>query len=224
MIAISNSSTLAVTASTNLPGNAINVIPGSLLDTTAAAGFSLTSGNLLTIGRPGGLRVPTSTAISHTARRRHVGASAARGSAATLTEAGNLCASPAGSWEVQILVPSAQAIWPDVTNLNLGAAVIDINMPAGSLSNGSYDLINYSGSLSGSASTLMLSGAASGTVRQSFTLVTSASSAGSLLLQVAGSPASLVWTGSQNGTWDTSSLNWSKQRARPSSNSTTTTQ
>ncbi len=133
------------------------------------------------------------------------------GTAARLTEAGNLTL--AGGALKFDLAPSGASDLADVNNLSLGAAAIAINMPAGSLSNGSYDLINYSGSLSGSASTLMLSGAASGPVRQSFTLVTSASSAGSLLLQVAGSPASLVWTGSQSGTWDTSSLNWSNSGA-----------
>ena len=79
------------------------------------------------------------------------------GTAARLTEAGNLTL--AGGALKFDLAPSGASDLADVNNLSLGAAAIAINMPAGSLSNGSYDLINYSGSLSGSASTLMLSGA-----------------------------------------------------------------
>ena len=54
IITVSNSSTLAVTASTNLPGNVVTINPGSIFDTTGASSFSLGAGNLLTIGRPSG--------------------------------------------------------------------------------------------------------------------------------------------------------------------------
>ncbi len=82
-------------------------------------------------------------------------------------------------------------------------------MPGGPLSNGSYDLINYSGSLSGNAATLTLSGTTGGVSGQTFLLLTTAPSAGELLLQVAGGSRSLVWTGQQSGVWDTAALNWS---------------
>ena len=75
------------------------------------------------------------------------------------------------------------------------------------MTNGNYPLIDYSGSLTGSASSMTLSGLPTGAVRQSFTLATSG---GALLLEVAnGSPASLVWTGSLGTAWDTTTLNWS---------------
>ena len=68
----------------------------------------------------------------------------------------------------------------NVANLNLTSGTININMLGGSLTSGNYDVINYSGSLSGIASALTLTGVASGNTRQVFTLATSGSSAGEL--------------------------------------------
>jgi autotransporter-associated beta strand protein len=79
---------------------------------------------------------------------------------------------------------------------------IFINPLSGTLANGTYTLITYGGSLTGSASDLVLAGAASGgTTRQSFTLSTA--TPGQINMLVSGAPASLVWKGDGGGNaWD----------------------
>ena len=207
-ISVSNSSTLAVSAAANLPGNAITVNPGSLFDTTAAGGsFSLGPGNLLTIGRPSGAGTDINGNFTLGGGTINIGGS---GIAATLTEAGGLTL---GGGALMFDVSSTGASdLANVTNLNLSSATgININMLGGSLSNGNYSLINYSGSLSGGASVLTLNGVAGN--RQAFSLATTAPSAGTLILQVSAAPASLIWTGQQNGQWDLSTLNWNNSGA-----------
>ena len=204
-INVTNSSTLALTAAANLPGNLITVNPGSLLDTTGASSFSLTAGNLLTIGQPTA-RAPISTATSPLAAARSTSAARAprprspkpaisRSAAADL----NFDLSSTGASDLV-----------NVGNLSISSATaINVNMSGGSLGSGIYNLIDYSGSRNGSPATLTLNGVASGAVRQAFTLIASSSSAGTLSLQVTNAPASnLVWTGLQSGNWD-SGLNWS---------------
>ena len=204
-IAVSNSSTLAVTASTNLPGNSITVSAGSIFDTTGAGNFSLGSGNLLTIGRTSGTGTDINGNFTLGGGTINIGGT---GTAATLTEAGNLTLA-GGAMQFDLSSTGASDLLK-ATNLNLSSATaININMLGGSLNNGSYPLIDYSGSLAGSLSTLTLNSLASGTTRQTFALATSGSSPGELLLQVTSLSANLVWTGSQSGTWDTAALNWS---------------
>ncbi len=202
-ITVSNSSTLAVTASTNLRGSTITVNPGSLFDTTGASSFSLAAGNLLTIGRPAGLGSDINGNFTLGGGTLNIGGT---GIAATLTEAGNLTLA-GGSLKFDLSASGASDL-AYVTGLNLSApTALAFNVTGGSLNNGNYPLIDYSGSLTGSASSMTLSGLPTGATRQSFTLATSG---GALLLEVAnGSPASLVWTGSLGTAWDTTTLNWS---------------
>ncbi len=204
-ISVSNSSTLAVTASTNLPGNTITVNPGGIFDTTGASSFSLRSGNLLTAGRPIGAGTDINGNLTLGGGTLNIGGS---GIAATLTEAGGLTLG--GGALMFDLSSTGASDLAKVTNLNLSSAtVVNINMLGGSLSNGTYSLINYSGNISGSLSTLMFNGVAEGASRQTFSLLTTGPSAGALALQVSAAPAALTWTGQQNGQWDLSTLNWS---------------
>ncbi len=202
-VSVTNDSTLLLTAPANLPGNAIIIAPGSLLDTTAAGSFSLTGS--LTIGRSSGAGTDLNGNLVLNGGTINIAGSSTAG---TLTEAGNLSLN--GGALLFDLDSMGASDLVKVNNLNLNAmTAISINMLGGSLSNGSYDLIRYSGSLTGNTSILALSGAASGVARQAFTLVTSNSSAGMLLLEVTGAPsANLVWTGLQNAIWDTAILNW----------------
>ena len=97
-----------------------------------------------------------------------------------------------------------------VNNLNLiSPTAFSFDVAGGSLNDGNYTLISYGGSLSGSASTMTVSGLASGAVRQAFSLVTVGSAEGALVLQVSNAPASnLTWSGSLSSVWDTTTLNW----------------
>ncbi len=87
IITVSNSSTLAVTASTNLPGNVVTINPGSIFDTTGASSFSLGAGNLLTIGRPSGPGTDINGNFALGGGTLNIGGT---GIVAALTEIGNL--------------------------------------------------------------------------------------------------------------------------------------
>ena len=88
-----------------------------------------------------------------------------------------------------------------------GVNAVQLNLLNGTLGTGSYSLISGGASTSGSAANLSLAAVADN-ARQSLALATPA---GGLTLTVANSaPASLVWTGAANGTWNVASAsNWS---------------
>ncbi len=87
-----------------------------------------------------------------------------------------------------------------------GITAVMPNFLNGTLTNGTYTLINGGTSVSGGPANLVLSGSAGG--RQTFTFDTT-TSPGSLILNVGGSPAaSLVWQGTNGNNWDTTTTNW----------------
>ena len=90
-----------------------------------------------------------------------------------------------------------------------GLTTIHLNALSGALANGSYKLIKYTGTLSGGVGNLVLTGFGEGS-RQIATLKDNV--AGEISLEVAGAPASLVWSGADptNPTWwDVgTSVNW----------------
>ncbi|MGN6555919.1 MAG: beta strand repeat-containing protein [Verrucomicrobiota bacterium] len=88
-----------------------------------------------------------------------------------------------------------------------GTTEIQIAVPAGFANNGSYRLINYSGTLQGGGSFSVTPPAS----RQIFTIDTA--TAGQVNLVVSGSPTDLVWSGDGAGNvWDVgSSANWNGQ-------------
>lgn len=90
-------------------------------------------------------------------------------------------------------------------NLTLNGNNVTINPIGGTLADGTYTLITYTGSLSGSLGTVSLSSPS----RYSFTLNTS--TPGQINLAVSGQGDQLVWNnGANNGQWDLqSSFNWS---------------
>ena len=96
-------------------------------------------------------------------------------------------------------------------NLSLsGTDTINVNPVNLALSNGTYGLINFGGTLSGGTSNLQLAGAASGgQVRQSFQLVLSGTSNAAINLVVSGSAANLIWSGTNGSAWDVvTTKNW----------------
>jgi fibronectin-binding autotransporter adhesin len=143
------------------------------------------------------------------------GASSAAGSVGTLHMKNLIFNSGGGGTVLFDLSPSTSS-GNDQLNLsgNLsinGATTISINQLSGpnSLSNGSYCLIYYSGSLlsgSGSVSNLNPSGYTTGT-RRTYTI--DGSTPNMINLVVAGSYASLVWKGTESSNnWDTSTSNF----------------
>ena len=89
-----------------------------------------------------------------------------------------------------------------------GQIPIIVNPLNGALATGTYELMTYGGSLTGSSTDFSISGASSGTTRQSFTIDTS--HLGHIDLDVTGAPASLVWKGDGSGnSWDVvTTPNW----------------
>ncbi len=89
------------------------------------------------------------------------------------------------------------------TNVTLtGTTNIAINKISGALSSTTYTLINYTGTLTGNAANLTLTGAAGGTTRQQFVLDTT-TTPGSVLLTVTGNSATLLWAGDGiTNVWD----------------------
>jgi fibronectin-binding autotransporter adhesin len=97
-----------------------------------------------------------------------------------------------------------------VGNLTLtGTTSISINKLTGIVASSPYTLINYTGTLTGNASNLTLTGAAGGTTRQTFALDTT-TTPGSVLLNVTGNSASLLWVGDgAANAWDiNTTVNW----------------
>ncbi len=95
----------------------------------------------------------------------------------------------------------------------LGAAgytTFDINLLNGQLATGTYKLISYGGTYSGSVSNVSLGALGSGgTTRQTFSL--SDTTPKEIDMIVFGTPASLVWKGNISNTWDRNpagTLNW----------------
>jgi fibronectin-binding autotransporter adhesin len=204
-VTVANGAALALTSAANLSADAVTISSGGLLDTSAAgSNFALGAGNLLTIGRSSGSGTDLNGNLTLGGGTLNVGGT---GTAATLNVAGNLTL--AGGTLLLDLGPGGNDS-VNVANLNLnGPATINVNATGGFLGDGAYNLVNFSGSLGGSASALSVTGLTSTGTRQSYSLVTSGSAAAALQLQVSEAPAALVWSGSANGVWDTSSLNWS---------------
>jgi fibronectin-binding autotransporter adhesin len=84
-----------------------------------------------------------------------------------------------------------------------GYTQLAINMLDGQLGTGSYKLITYTGSLSGSVDNISLGPlSSSGTTRQSFSL--SSAVTNEIDLIVSGTPGNIVWKGNLSNVWDRS--------------------
>ncbi|MGA2062193.1 MAG: autotransporter-associated beta strand repeat-containing protein, partial [Thermoguttaceae bacterium] len=89
-----------------------------------------------------------------------------------------------------------------------GPSTFAFSMLNGQLASATYKLISYTGSLTGGAASIAVTGLGSGTTRQIFTL--SSAIAHEIDLVVTGTPANLTWKGNLNSNaWDLkSTLNW----------------
>ena len=196
-----NAGTLALGCTGTLATNTINInITGGVFDVSAVSGgYTLATGRTLTAGRA--TAATDITGDFTLAGNLSLGGSAFR----TATFANNLTLN---SGTIGFDFSSALTAGGGVNDLvavggNLilnGTSTLNITQPVIGLASGNYTLFSYGGSLTGNASNLTIGGASSGTTRQVFTIDTATS--GSVLLNVSGSPASLIWTGTNNSNWD----------------------
>lgn len=94
-----------------------------------------------------------------------------------------------------------------------GTNAFNVNFSEGTIGAGNYKLIDCDPSVPlnvGSGMVMNLSTTFPSGGRQTFSLVRTASgtNGGFVQLVVSGSPATLTWTGAANGSWDTTSANW----------------
>ncbi len=180
--------TLKLTGSAALASSSISVSPGAVFDVTAlsSGGFTLASGQNLSGGRPSGTGVDVADNLGTSAGSFDVAGS---GIAGTLTINGNLTLN-GGTVNLDLNTTTGAGngvndLVVDMGNLNLGSSTsLAINSFKGSLANGTYTLMTYSGNLTGSVSNLSatINGVAARTTRSSYVLGTSGASNGALTL------------------------------------------
>jgi autotransporter-associated beta strand protein len=203
-----NAGTLALGSGGSLDNTpSISIAPGAVLDVTAAS-FMLgaLAPQTLAAGRPNNF----GTDINGTLTTQSTVNVAGSGVAGTLTINGDLMLQ-GGSLIMDLAgTPTAGAGVNDLISVSgtlylYSPTLIQLNLLAGNLGNGTYTLIQAS-ALVGDPSNLILPLPSGG--RQSYALDTT-SRPGSVLLQVSGStPASLVWLGTNSSVWDNGTVNW----------------
>ena len=196
-----NAGTLALSGAGALASPTITIVPGALFDVSglSAGSFALTTAQVLIAGRTSAFATDVVGNLTSGLGSINIAGS---GTAGTMTVGG------AGSGNVTL---NGGAVNFDLSNIgtagggvndllkanNLtltGTTSIAINKLTGALASTTYTLINYTGTLTGNATNLVLSGAAGGTTRQIFTLDTT-TTPGAVLLTVAGNSATLTWAG-----------------------------
>jgi autotransporter-associated beta strand protein len=208
-----NRGTLALAGDATLASPTLTLAEGGRLDTSGlTADFTLVTGQTLSAGRTTGFAEDVKGNLVISDGSLHIAGPG--NTAGTLTQTGKLTLgggilkfdlaatdTPGGGVNDLIAVTGDLALVDSTT--------ITVNKLTGTLSAGSYTLISCTGALTGDAATnLVLDLADIG--RQSYALATTANS---VVLNVTGVPASLVWTGASatNPTfWDqNTTANWS---------------
>ena len=207
-----NGGTLALTGEATLASPTITVASGARLDTSGlTADFTLASGQTLSAGRAAGFAEDLKGNLVISDGSLHI--AGLGNTAGTLTQTGKLTLG-GGTLKFDLAATATPgdgvndliAVTGDLALVD--STTITINKLSGSLVSGSYTLISCTGTLTGDAATnLFLDFPNIG--RQSYALATTANS---VMLNVAGIPANLVWTGA-NGTnptfWDeNTTANW----------------
>ncbi len=219
-----NAGTLALSGTAGLSSGSITVASGGTFDVSGlTSNYALASGQSLTVAA-GGLLNGNATLNSGSVLNGGGGSSSPVNMTGNLTSTGSINPGGAGAAGTFTIngglalnggavnfdlgnVPTAGSGVNDlvsVGNLTLnGTTSIVVSKLNGALASGTYTLFNYSGSLTGGLSNLALAGSLAGTTRQTFTLGTTGSTNGSVILTVAGSSASLTWAGDGTANaWD----------------------
>lgn len=195
------SGTLALSGSGSLASPAITVSPNSVLDVSglSSGSLSLASNQTLTAGRTGAFANDIIGNVSSAGTINIAGTN----TAGTLTLGGNLTLN-GGTIVMDIGASTAIGGGSNdllsVNGLNLnGSTGITLNYLNGSLTPGTYTLVNYSGALTGNASNLYIVNPV-----RNLTLNTPGGSNGSITITVgASTAANLTWSGDGTGNvWD----------------------
>jgi autotransporter-associated beta strand protein len=192
--------TLALDASASIGNSSpIVVAGGTTLDVSATSSFTLVGGIVNQAlsgsgGVAGNLTTAPGTSISP----------ATNGTVGTLVFSNNLTIS-GGTLYLDVGNASRDLIIV-TTNLALNAGTIQLNVVGGALANGTYKIIQYSGSLSGSVANLSVSGFS----QPGQEVALSSANAGEIDLVVSAYVAlPLVWKGDGvNNLWDLATANW----------------
>ena len=204
--------TLAGDATLVAPTTTITLAEGGRLDTSGlTADFTLSTGQTLSAGRTAGFAEDVKGNLVISDGSLHIAGTG--NTAGTLTQTGKLTLG-GGTLKFDLAATATPgdgvndliAVTGDLALVD--STTITVNKLSGTLVSGSYTLISCTGALTGNAATnLVLDLANIG--RQSYALATTANS---VVLNVTGVPASLVWTGANatNPTfWDlNTTANW----------------
>lgn len=207
-----NGGTLAISGAATVVGN-ISIASGSVFDVSGATGgsFTLGSGQSFTAGRASS---PANDILGSlvTGAGSTLNILSGAGTVGTLTGTGNLTF---GGGTVNFDLSNVVASGNDRINIGgslalSSATTLAFNRINGSLTNGSYVLVQGTGAVAGSLGNLSTTGLILGTTRQTFTL-SSSTVANALTLDVAGSAADLIWNNAAStGLWSTAPAdqNW----------------
>jgi autotransporter-associated beta strand protein len=224
-----NAGTLALGPASTIASPLITVASGAVFDVSGSPGFGIPSGTTVNVADGGLLQGPSEvgagailiagrtfgsfTDVAGNLANSGTIRIANTGFAGTLTLDSDLTLSDGGAVSFDLANDTTAGngvndlVYVDGNLILNGTTTIVVNQLNGSLTTGSYTLFTYAGALAGNASNLALGGLVT-TGRRTFTLDTT-TTAGSVLLNVAGNPADIIWTG--NGTsnpWDLSTPIW----------------
>jgi fibronectin-binding autotransporter adhesin len=220
-VTVNSGATLSLTAYAALSGPSLvlTVAPGGVVDASAAYnGLSIGAGQTLTAGRPSS---PAADVLGNfTLNGGNINIGNGLSTIATLSGDGSstwTLGSGTVNFDLTSTPTSNGGINDTINVANLavnGPVTIDVNSVGHGLNNGTYNLFNFSGGLTGSAGNLQLAGISSNGVRQTFNLITTGVSGGAVQLQVSGNAANLTWTGSSGNSWDvTTTQSWNNAGA-----------
>ena len=196
--------TLAISTAASLPAASatVTVSSGALLDVSSVAGgYAFGTGRTLVVGRTTTPGIDINGAVTISGGTLSVGGT---GVAATATFASGLTLdSSTNTGTLQFDLSSSPAGTNDQIAVNgnltlLGMTAVNILALPNNVLSGTYTLITYTGTLTGSAANLQPS---SGATRYSYVFDTSI--AGQVNVTVSGGPANLTWVGNAaSNVWD----------------------
>ncbi|HZJ14680.1 MAG TPA: autotransporter-associated beta strand repeat-containing protein, partial [Chthoniobacteraceae bacterium] len=224
-----NAGTLALGPASTIASPLITVGSGAVFDVSGSPGFGIPSGTTVNVADGGLLQGPSevgagailiagrtfgsSTDVAGNLANSGTIRIANTGFAGTLTVDNDLTLSDGGAVSFDLANDTTAGngvndlVYVDGNLILNGTTTIAVNQLNGSLTTGSYTLFTFAGALAGNASNLALSGLVT-TGRRTFTLDTT-TTAGSVLLTVAGEPADIVWVGDGTANpWDLTSTIW----------------
>ena len=212
-ITVGSSGTLTLAGGATVAATAITLAEGARLDTSGlTADFTLASGQALSAGRTSGFAEDVLGNLVISDGTLHIAGTGS--TAGTLNQTGKLTLGGGGALTFDLAttdtlgdgVNDLIAVTGDLALA--GSTTINVNKLSGTLSSGSYTLISWTGSLTGTVLDNLTLGLAN-LGRQSYQL---AQSGNSVVLNVAGVPASLVWAGADYSSptyWDqNTTVNW----------------